>query len=212
MTMLTLAPVLPTRRKTKPMRVLDFDIEVRPITYLGSDFTTGQVTAIASAWIVDGVATSMRCWQLTQDKASHEDMLLRFVERFYQADMVTGHFIRGYDLPVLNGALMRVGCEPLSDKLSHDTKNDLTKRKYVSASQESIADMLGVVSEKRTMSQHDWWLANTLQPEGLRLTKERVTTDILQHVEMRERLLDLGWLGTPKTWRSNGSGTGVYVP
>jgi hypothetical protein len=29
---------------------LDFDIENRPLTYLGSDFTTAEVTAIAWAW------------------------------------------------------------------------------------------------------------------------------------------------------------------
>ena len=31
----------------RPLRVLDFDIENRPLSYLGSDFTTAEVTAIA---------------------------------------------------------------------------------------------------------------------------------------------------------------------
>ena len=36
--------------RQRPMRVLDFDIENRPLSYLGSDFTTAEVTAIAWAW------------------------------------------------------------------------------------------------------------------------------------------------------------------
>jgi hypothetical protein len=38
------------RLLARPRRVLDFDIENRPLTYLGSDFTTAEVTAIAWAW------------------------------------------------------------------------------------------------------------------------------------------------------------------
>jgi hypothetical protein len=40
----------PIRVSSRPLRVLDFDIENRPLTYLGSDFTTAEVTAIAWAW------------------------------------------------------------------------------------------------------------------------------------------------------------------
>lgn len=197
----------------KPLKVLDFDIENRPITYLGSDFTTGEVTAIASAWIVNGKPKSMKCWALTLDRKSLIDMLMGFRERFEEADMVTGHFITGHDLTTLNGAYLRHRLPPLPSRLVHDTKNHLKKRKYVSASQESLGAMLGIEAPKIPMSQQDWYEANTLQPKGIAKTRRRAIGDVRQHVEMREELLRLGWLGQPKVWRSADSYAGsVYTP
>lgn len=196
----------------KPLRVLDFDTEVRPLSYLGSDYTTGEVTAIAWAWVVDGKAVDLQCATLTKRRDSGAQMLKRFVNTYNAADMVTGHFIRGYDLPVLNGACLDAGLPPLQDKLTHDTKNDLRKRKYVSASQENLGAHLMLEHPKVQMNQHKWREANRLTPEGIALTRERVIGDVVQHVELREELLRLGWLDSPKVWRSAGALTGAYVP
>lgn len=192
------------------MRVLDFDTECRPLSYLGSDYTTGEVTAIATAWIVNGKPRDPHVWLLGVDDPV--DMLLDFRDLYDEADMVTGHFIRGFDLPVLNGAYLDNGLAPLDDKLTHDTKNDLIRRKYVSASQENLAASLGVAAPKVQMNQQKWREANRLTPDGIELTRKRVTGDVRQHVALREALLDLEWLGPPKVWKSTGSGTGAYVP
>ncbi len=32
------------------LKILDFDMECRPLSYLGSDYTTDEVTAIAAGW------------------------------------------------------------------------------------------------------------------------------------------------------------------
>src|SRR5262245_59473495 len=45
-------------------RVLDFDIENRPLSYLGQDFTTSEVTAIAASF---GRKEKMHVWLLGQD-------------------------------------------------------------------------------------------------------------------------------------------------
>jgi hypothetical protein len=199
----------------EPLKVLDFDIECRPVTYGGGDFTFGEVTAIASAWVVDGKPKHLEVVQLTQDHRSLRQMLRAFLRRYNEADMVTGHFIRGFDLPVLNGALLRQGLHPLSDKLTHDTKNDLLRRKHISASQESLGATLGLEHPKVVMTQHDWYLANTLQKKGLAKTRKRVAGDVKQHVELREELLKRGWLGRPKVWQSSSVNSGfstAYVP
>lgn len=192
------------------MRILDFDTEVRPLSYLGSDFTTGEVTGLAAAWIVNGKPRGVKCWLLGRDDPA--EMLEGFRELYDAADMVTGHFIRGYDLPVLNGAYLDNGLRPLGDKLTHDTKNDLVRRKYVSASQENLAASLGVRAPKIQMNQQLWRDANRLTESGLALTEKRVVGDVRQHVALREALLAAGWLGAPKVWRSAGSGAGSYVP
>lgn len=192
------------------LRILDFDCECRPLSYLGSDYTTGEITAIASAWIVNGKATRLECHALGE--VTGEEMLRAFVERYNEADMVTGHFIRGFDLPLVNGGLLDHNLPPLSDKLAHDTKNDLRRRKYVSASQENLGFSLGTNAPKVQMNQQLWRDANRLTETGIARTKKRVIGDVRQHVQMRERLLELGWLDSPKVWHSGGTSSAAYVP
>src|SRR5688572_7585664 len=98
-------PPLQIAIHSRPMRVLDFDIENRPLSYLGSDFTTAEVTAIAWAWTdtPDDVTVYLL------GELPLPSILRRFRSVFDYADMVTGHYIRGHDLPMLNGALMECG-------------------------------------------------------------------------------------------------------
>lgn len=193
------------------LRILSFDTECRPLSYLGNDFTTAEVTAIAAAWVQPGGRTlGMRCWLLGVDDPV--DMLVGFAALWEKADMVTGHYVRGFDNAVVNGAMLDNGLPPLSDKLTHDTKLDLVKRKYVSASQENLAASLGVAAPKVKMNQQMWREANRLTPEGIALTRKRVVGDVRQHVQLRQALIDLGWLGAPRVWRSSGHLSGTYTP
>lgn len=139
-------------------------------------------------------------------------MLLAFVAAYNQADMVTGHFIRGYDLPMVNGSLTEYQQQPLADKLTHDTKLDLVRRQGLSSSQENLGAMLGLEHVKVKMNQSTWRAANRLTPEGLHLARARVTGDVKQHIEMRRRLLDLGYLAAPVIWKSGVHAPAEYTP
>ncbi len=184
--------------QSRPMRVLDFDCEARPLHWIGGDYVSKEITAIAWAWV--DKPTEVSCYLLGE--VEPEDMLLAFLHAYDQADMVTGHFIRGYDLPMVNGALTEYGLPTLSDKLSHDTKLDLVRRQGLSGSQESIGSMLGLQHPKVSMNQAKWRAANRLQAEGLEMVRERCIGDVQQHIEMRQRLLELGYLDRPKMWMS----------
>lgn len=179
------------------LRILDFDIENRPLAYMGEDYTSAEITAIAACW--DGKPKTMRVWLLGRDEPV--EMLKAFVALYDEADLVTGHYIRMHDLPVINGALMEHGLPPLEQKLTCDTKLDLVQRKYISASQENLGEMLGIPATKVHMSNAKWRVANRLTPAGQKLTRERVTGDVLQHMAIRRALLDRGLLSSPKTWR-----------
>ena len=182
-----------------PVRILDFDCEARPLHWYGGDFVSKEITAIAAKFIGE---RHEHVWLLGQDEP--EAMLEGFRALYDQADMVTGHFIRGYDLPTINGALTEYGLAPLGSKLSHDTKLDLMKRSGLSGSQENLGAMLGLKAPKVQMDQAKWREANRLTPEGLALTRRRVVGDVRQHIELRQRLIDLGYLGPPRVWRSGG--------
>lgn len=174
-------------------RILDFDIENRPLSYLGSDFTTADVTAIAASF----GPNDMYCWLLGRD--SQEDMLTGFVELYNRADMVTGHYIRKHDLPHINGALAERGLPTLGVKMTSDTKLDLVKFTGISKSQESLAAMFGLPQPKVHMTQPAWRAANRL--EHIELAEERVVADVRQHQALRLKLIEQGMLGPPKAWR-----------
>ena len=203
---LTFRPRL--RVRTRPLRVLDFDIENRPLSYLGSDFTTAEVTAMAWAWCDQ--PEDVTVYLLGETKLA--DILRAFRPVYEQADMVTGHFIRGHDLPMVNGAMMELGMPPLPDKMTQDTKLDLMRSKGISLSQESLGAMLKLEQPKVQMNQAKWRAANRLEPDGLALVRERVIGDVRQHIELRQRLLDAGYLSGGVKWRSGVSAEAVYVP
>src|SRR3990170_973063 len=88
-------------------RVLDFDIENRPLSYWQPDTPTAEITAIASCWTERDkyghfLFGSMQVGLLTPWDDGPSDILLAFLERYNEADMVTGHYIRMHDLPIIN--------------------------------------------------------------------------------------------------------------
>lgn len=195
------------RLRHRALRVLDFDIENRPLSYLGSDFTTAEVTAIAWAW-------TDRPEDVTVYLLGDADLpaiLRAFVAAYQQADVVTGHYIKGHDLPMINGALMEFGLPPLEDKLVSDTKVDLVRTKGISLSQESIGAMWHCEQAKEQMNQSKWRAANRLTPEGLAEVRRRVVGDVRQHIEMRGLLIERGWLRPPTKW-SSGAKAEPYTP
>lgn len=203
----TLAPKC-VQIHTRPMRILDFDIENRPLSYLGSDFTTAEVTAIAWAWADQPEAVTV--YLLGEHDLS--DILHQFVEVWNQADLVTGHYIKGHDIPMINGALMECGLPALGDKLVQDTKCDLLSIKGLSKSQESLGAMFRLETPKVQMNQSKWRAANRLTPEGLKEVRERVIGDVKQHMALRLELLKHGYLAPAKMWRSGTAKMEQYVP
>ena len=177
------------------LRVLDLDIENRPLTYLGSDFTTADITAIAWSWYGED---EVECYLLTRKNGSQKRMLKEFLKAYNQADLVTGHYLRVHDLPHINAALLEHSLPLLGPKLVSDTKIDLVKRSGISASQESLAGMYDLSQPKEHMSQTIWRKANRLTDEGLEETRRRCMGDVIQHKALRLRLIEAGGLGPPK--------------
>lgn len=180
---------------TRKLKILDFDLENRPLSYYIPEFPTAEITAIASCWSDD--STSMEV--LLLGEYTLEQMLIKFVERYNQADIVTGHYIRKHDLPHLNGALLELGLPQLTPKLSSDTKLDMFKKQGVPATQEYLGEIMGFPM-KVHMTQGDWREANRLTAEGLEKTKKRVTSDVYQHMLLRVEMVKRGLLGPPKVW------------
>lgn len=179
------------------MKILDFDLENRPVAYRGFDRTTSEITALAACWV--GHPKSMKVWVLPD--VDHEELIEGFRVLYEQADMVTGHFIRGHDLPELQMQAAVCGLEPFGPKLTEDTYRDLIRSKDLPKSQKDLAEMLGVQKPKVGMSQMQWRRANRLERQGIEEARKRVTGDVLQHMEMRVALRQAGLLKAPRLWR-----------
>ena len=175
--------------------VLTFDCECRPLSYWYDDATTAEITAIAASW---GADEPVKCWLLGRDdpRQMHEE----FEALYREADILTGHYIRKFDLPLINGARFELGMSPLPTAYTCDTKLDLMPFKHLPQSQETLSDMLGIAEPKVQMSQKKWRAANRLTPYGLEQTEARVVGDVRQHQAMRAELLRLGMLRAPRRW------------
>lgn len=187
------------RIKTSPLRVLDFDCEARPLGWYAGDETHKEITAIAWKWIGDD--SDVEVASLTKDDRTRGRMLRRFQRAYDDADMVVGHYIRGFDLPLVNAMLLEAGEAPLARKLTHDTMLDLVRLHGVSKSQENLSAMFGVEAPKVHMTVPAWREANRLTREGVDKGIERCAFDVVQNIELRRVLLAQGMLGPPRVWR-----------
>ncbi len=193
-------------------RILNFDIEARPLGWYGGDWVHKEVTAIAWTWMNGPVAGVVGFRQLTKRPGSMKKMLVAFKKAYDQADIVVGHWIRGFDLPMLQWAMIDNELPLLGPKLTHDTKEALVKFQGASKSQQNLASILGIDSPKVAMTQQDWREANRLTKKGLKLVKERCIADVEQNVEMHGVLLERGLLNPPRLWLPSTSIAGDYQP
>jgi hypothetical protein len=182
------------RRK---LRVLDFDIENRPLSYWMPDRPSAEVTVVAASWLD---SKHVDCWILTRRDKDPGRILKRFVELYDQADMVTGHYIRKHDLPIINGALLELGMPRLQPKLASDTRVDLMRLKDMPASQEALAEYFGLTHAKQHMSQPAWRKSNRLGADGYALARARAVSDVQQHKELRAIMIKHGYLKPPRMW------------
>lgn len=205
---LDVGPV-PVRVRARPLRVLDVDTECRPLHWISGDYVSKEITAMAWAWT--DRPDDVTCYLLGETDPIV--MLEAFRAAYTSADVVTGHYIRAHDVPLINGAMTEYGLAPLGDKLISDTKIDLIRRSGLSGSQENLGAMLGLSHPKVKMDQSRWRDANRLTASGRAAARERVVGDVQQHIELRHKLLKLGYLAGPKLWRSGSAAHAVaYTP
>lgn len=184
----------------QPIRTLDFDVESRPLNFLGSDYTNDEVTITAWKWVGEPGDVEVRA--LTSDQRSRVRMLKAFRKVYEAADLVVGHNIRRFDLPLMSGMCVEADLGPLPAKLTSDTLLDLPKLgTAVSKSQKNLSDLLGVTVEKVDMSAPAWREANRLTKDGVARAKDRAAFDVLQNIELRSVLIAKGLLAAPKVWR-----------
>lgn len=196
----------PKLRSVETVRILDFDLENRPLAYWYDGETTSEITAFGWKWTDERHVQTMLL-RPDGDFVSDEGAVIPremayqlFAAELASAGLVFGHNIRRHDLPMLNAGLLRLELPPLRPMLTSDTCRDLPKRGGLSYSLENMVAMYGIKGSKYTMSQPMWEDANRLTDGGVALARKRVSSDVILQERLRAKLLDLRLLGAPRVW------------
>lgn len=187
------------REAARPRRILDFDVETVAAGFADPQWVPNRITAIAWSWVGEDKVEVRTILDYTSDLVDFLNdfflgcapMMEDFVEVFNQADVVTGHNIRRFDLGVMNAELMRLGLPLLGKKPTIDTMA-LKPAKGFKRGQDVMAEVFDVPTEKKSMNWGQWQTAYATP--GWNEIKERVAGDVVQHKLLLARLLDLGYL------------------
>ena len=195
-------------------RHLWFDIETMPVGF--SDYEPeAEIVAICTHWV--GERVEPKYWLLRPESAKRA--MTQFRAQYDEADMVIGQYIRKFDLPTINGALMMHGLPKLSPKLTSDTKDDWGRKRGVSASLESfivyyqtmdrLVNVRGQVYKAHLGKAH-WrliyraltsWRSDAWAKSQLGLLRARCQGDVLATAKVFRKMEQLGHLSEPKIWR-----------
>lgn len=188
-------------QETKELSILDFDVETVAAGFADPNWVPQKITCVAWSWIGEDEVQSRICGPLglfgkPELRAKMLKPLLAAIE---QADMLTGHNIIRFDLPVINAECMRLGLPVIPSRLVQDTMR-LTRSKGFKKGQDNIGRLFKLKEEKQTMDWQAW--QDAYDEKGWADIRSRAETDIIQHKTMRLELLSRGLLKTPTVWRS----------
>lgn len=184
---------------SRPLRVLDFDIETVAAGFADPQWVPNRTICWAYCWV--GSNEAMVSALPVADFYNH-DMRRAFLQPFFEiiaeADVLTGHNIVRFDLPVLNAECLLLGLPRIGSKMIQDTIQ-LPKSKGFKKGQDNMGYAFGVKEEKMPLSWAQWEAAYA-EPD-MATVKERCASDVLMHIELREKMRQAGLLQPPKMWR-----------
>jgi DNA polymerase elongation subunit (family B) len=184
---------------SSPLRTLDFDIETVAAGFADPQWVPNRVTCWAYAWTDDrDVRVDALPPASFYDHQARREFLSPLMAALDEADVVTGHNIVRFDLPILNTECLRLNLPTLRPKLVQDTIR-LPKSKGFKKGQDNLGHTLDVAEEKLPLSWAEWEAA--YGEPGMVTVKERCASDVRMHLEMREAMRARGWLSAPRMWR-----------
>lgn len=194
--------------EARPLRIIDFDFESKPL-WFWYDKPTAVITSVSWMEVVGGKPNHDSLETHVADLSSR-DTYINFIEGIagilQGADLLTGHNIDRFDLPLLQAQLMRHGRKGLPPLLTQDTMR-LPKKRDMSVSQESLINYaalkavcpIGMPIYKHHLSIPEWEDAALGWNNDLLI--ERPLSDVHGHVHLREVLIEKGYLAPARMWK-----------
>ena len=177
--------VTPGRR----LRTLVFDFETKPGAYWYDDTTTTLVCAWAGKFV--GEDDIYSCFMLPDWLvpwahsstagdicATRRNGMQQFLALWADADRVVTHNGKRFDVPIINGALDRLGLPPLSQKPHIDTLTDRVGTRGVKRSLEGLAERYELLDQKLGVTSETWERAYEFEPAAIGTVIERAESDV----------------------------------
>lgn len=181
------------------LRVLDFDVETVAAGFADPQWVPNTTTAWAYAWADNGeVTVEALPVAAFYDLDARRAFLRPLLDAIGRADVLTGHNIVRFDLPIVNAECLRLNLPTLRPTLVQDTIR-LPKSKGFKKGQDNLGHALQVAEEKLPLSWAQW--AAAYGEPDLWTVKERCASDVRMHLSIREEMLRRGWLGAPRPWK-----------
>lgn len=194
----TLIPVPPMTVRTVPLKVLDFDIETLAAGFADPNWVPQKITCVSWSWVGSDDVEVMVCGPMGFfDPKLRAPMVEALVEQIDQADMVTGHNLLRFDLPVLNSECLRLGLPSLSGVMVQDTMR-IVKTKGFKKGQDNIGRLLKTLEQKMTLDWQAW--EDAYEEDDWKTIKERCASDVTMHKQIRLEMISRGWIKNPIKW------------
>ena len=187
--------------RTPEARVLDFDIETIAAGFADPQWVPQKITCVAWSWVDEEEVQSRVCTPLGLfgKPELRAEMLRPLMEAINEADVLTGHNIYRFDLPVVNSECMRLGLDPVPEIKVQDTMRVLRSKGFKKG-QDNIGRLLKLQEEKMPLDWQAW--QDAYDEDGWGTVRARAESDITMHKQMRLRMIERGWLKPMITWRS----------
>jgi len=159
-----------------------------------------KITVVAWSWIGEEQVDWRICGPmgLFGNPTLRKVMLRPLLAAIREADMLTGHNILRFDLPVLNAEAMRLGLRPIGKVLVQDTMR-VRKSLGFKKGQDNLSVRYKTPGEKLSLSWQQW--QDAYDTPGWPLIIERCVTDVQDHKNIRAAMLHEGHLKDPIIWR-----------
>ena len=186
-------------RRVDRRRILDFDIETIAAGFADPEWVPQKITCVAWSWVGSDVVESRVCGPagIFGKPERRARMLAPLLKSLGEADMVTGHNVLRFDLPVIQAEVMRLGLPSLGSLLVQDTIR-LHRSKGFKKGQDNLGRLYRIADEKLTMDWQAW--QDAYDEDGWRTIRARAESDVLMHKQLRAALIERDYLREPRPW------------
>lgn len=187
------------RLTKRPAKILDWDVETIAAGFADPNWVPQKITCVAWSWVGEEKVHSRiaTCDGIYHKPFLRKKMLEPLLDAIDKADILTGHNLIRFDLPVLNSECLRLGLPSLKPQMVQDTMR-LVKTKGFKKGQDNLIELTGVPIPKMPLTWQGW--EDAYAEPGWKSVVERCESDVMGHKLLREKMLERGWLKPPARW------------
>lgn len=187
-----------SQKVIKELKILDFDVETLAAGFADPNWVPQKITCVSWSWIDSEKVEVEVCGPMGFFKPElRRKMVKKLCDAISQADIVTGHNILKFDLPVINSECMRLDLPTLSAVEAQDTFR-IVKSKGFKKGQDNLGKLLKIVEQKQTLDWQGW--EDAYEEDGWQTVKNRCMSDVIMHKQLRVEMIDRGWLKRNIVW------------